>query len=716
MATLVLGIAGGALGSAFGPAGAVLGRAAGALAGYTLDQALFGTRRKVEGPRLSDLGVQASTEGAPIPRIYGRARLSGEIIWATKFEEVSKTETQSGGKGGGPQVTTTEYSYFANFAVALCGGEITRIGRIWADGNPLDQSRFTFRVYSGDETQLEDSLILAKDGEGPAYRGVAYVVFERMPLADFGNRLPQLSFEVFRPVAGIEEHVRAVCVIPGSTEFGYDPLPVARVGGPGVTLAENVHAVRDVSDWTVSIDELQSLCPSLEWVTLVVAWFGDDLRAAHCTVRPKVDSATKVTSGATWSASGLTRASAETVSLVEGRPAYGGSPSDLSVVRAIQAEGARAEGDAGAFHPDGYRGGQRAARSLHGSGGAGAYPWRGRITCDPAPGEVGSPDKTAAASADVASFLGVAEPGDFSVERQRRFVFRAGRVELSAHGASPRASCGACRRRRRVPDRLGAARADDASLRREHLSLRRRAEDARRRRARNCRRRNRDLLRGGLERVFRSSAGRRIGRCLLPSRSAVERRCNRFRRHRSLSPADRLARRARPSGRDERALALQPRLSGRKYPRRRRLRLVLRERRRPRRADPHADRRRRLRQALGVPLQGHRVLVGTSALRPPRRRGSRNADRLGAGGQADPADRTRLPGDRQGCQPAERVLRSEVVGIGGAVLLQRRARRLPAAHLHRRLSALLRYRPPAFQRVEPGVERLRRAHDRPRAI
>ena len=100
-----------------------------------------------------------------------------------------------------------------------------------------------------------------------------------MPLADFGNRIPQLSFEVFRPVPGIEDHVRAVCVIPGSTEFGYDTVPVTRTLGDGVYDAENAHVRRDTSDWTVSIDELQALCPKLEWVTLVVAWFGDDLRA-----------------------------------------------------------------------------------------------------------------------------------------------------------------------------------------------------------------------------------------------------------------------------------------------------------------------------------------------------------------------------------------------------------------------------------------------------
>ena len=430
--------------------------------------------------------------------------------------------------------------------MALCEGPIIRVGRIWADGKPLDQSRFTFRVYRGDETQLEDSLIHAKDGEGPAYRGVAYVVFERMPLAEFGNRLPQLSFELVRPVAGIEEHVRAICVIPGSTEFGYDPLPVARVGGPGVTLAENVHAVRDVSDWTVSIDELQSLCPSLEWVTLVVAWFGDDLRAGHCTVKPKVDSATKVTSGATWSVSGLTRASAETVSLVEGRPAYGGSPNDLSVMRAIA--DLRARGlkvtlapfmlmDIAADNalPDPYTG----------AAGQGPYPWRGRITCDPAPGEPGSPDKTAAVSTEVATFLGAAGAGDFFASGSgvgysgpaewsyRRMVLHyahlaalAGGVDAFLIGSELRG--------------LTTLRSD-ASTYPFVAGLKTLAGDVRGDR----RRRHGDLLCRRLERIFRPPAGRRIGRRLLPPRSAVGGCEYRFRRHRSLSPADRLARRGR---------------------------------------------------------------------------------------------------------------------------------------------------------------------------
>jgi hypothetical protein len=160
MAALVLSVAGGAAGAVFGPAGAIAGRIAGALIGNVIDHSLFAQDRSVQGPRLADLDVMASTEGAPIPRVYGRARLSGQVIWATRLEEVVSTRTEggsAGGKGGfgggsgGGSVTTTTYSYYANFAVGLCEGEIGHVGRVWADGKLLDTSNLNVRVHRGSE-------------------------------------------------------------------------------------------------------------------------------------------------------------------------------------------------------------------------------------------------------------------------------------------------------------------------------------------------------------------------------------------------------------------------------------------------------------------------------------------------------------------------------------------------------------------------------------
>src|SRR5947209_10250175 len=233
MAALVLSVAGAAAGAVFGPAGAIVGRIAGALAGNIIDQKLFGPGdQNVVGPRLADLDVMASTEGAPIPRVYGRARLAGQVIWATQLEEVvSNSTTSSGGKGhlvSGPRTTTTTYSYFGNFAVGLCEGVIGGVGRIWADGKPLDLTAKIIRVHRGTEDQAVDDLILAKEGpnNSPAYRGLAYVVFERLPLADFGNRIPQLSFEIIRPVGQSDRMFRAGPLIPAPTNSAIETSPL----------------------------------------------------------------------------------------------------------------------------------------------------------------------------------------------------------------------------------------------------------------------------------------------------------------------------------------------------------------------------------------------------------------------------------------------------------------------------------------------------------
>jgi len=342
MAALLLSVAGAAAGSAiFGPVGAIAGRLVGALAGNALDRSLFGSSRNIErtheGPRLSDLEVMASSEGAPIPRAYGRVRLSGQVIWATRLEEVVTTRTQTtgggGGKGGGGggaatvTTTTTTYSYFANFAVGLCEGPIGHVTRVWADGKPLDLAGINFRVYSGDEAQTPDPLIVAKEGaaNAPAYRGLAYVVFERLALANFGNRIPQLSFELVRPVARLEQSVRAVTLIPGTTEFGYEPVTVVQILGPGQSAPENRHVDYAASDIEASLDELAAVCPNIERVAIVVAWFGSDLRATQCRLKPGIDNREKSTHGATWSVAGVSRADAYLVSFVDGRPAFGGT-------------------------------------------------------------------------------------------------------------------------------------------------------------------------------------------------------------------------------------------------------------------------------------------------------------------------------------------------------------------------------------------------------
>ena len=431
MATLALAAVGAAVGSSVLPAGvgflgvalsgATIGSQVGALAGAYVDAALFGASgqgRAVEGPRLSDLRVTASTEGSPLPRIYGRARVGGQIIWATDLEEdiVTTTESAGSGKGGsGGDATLTQYRYYANFAVALGEGVVTRIGRIWADDQELDLSRTTFRLYHGTETQDPDSLIAARDSmeNAPAYRGVAYIVFERLPLAQFGNRVPQLSFEVFRSISSAEKDIQGVVMIPGSGEFVYATEPVHQTFDDGVSQSENVHQVIGPTDWQVAVDQLEASLPNAKSVSLIVSWFGTDLRAGNCRLQPGVETRHKSTAPLSWSVAGLSRNSAHLISARDGNAAYGGTPSDQTVIAAIR--DLKSRGLNVTLTPfilmDVAEGNDLA--DPYGGSGQSAYPWRGRITCHP--GQSGTPDKTSAAASQIASFVGTASRTDFSL-------------------------------------------------------------------------------------------------------------------------------------------------------------------------------------------------------------------------------------------------------------------------------------------------------------
>jgi hypothetical protein len=191
MATLVLGAVGTALG---GP----IGGAIGALVGRQIDSVIFGSPN-MRGPRLKELEVTTSSYGAAIPRVYGRMRVPGTMIWSTELEE---HEASSGGGKQSPSLTS--YNYSVSFAVALSSRPISAIGRIWADGKLLRgiegdlKVSGQLRVHMGQADQPVDPLMLAAEGAQrcPAHRGIAYVVFEDLDLSEFYNRIPALTFEV----------------------------------------------------------------------------------------------------------------------------------------------------------------------------------------------------------------------------------------------------------------------------------------------------------------------------------------------------------------------------------------------------------------------------------------------------------------------------------------------------------------------------------------
>lgn len=444
MATILLSAVGAAVGSTatgtiMGLTGAVVGRAVGATIGRIIDQRIMGAGSDpVEVGRIEQFRLTGASEGAPVAQLFGRMRIGGQVIWSTQFQE--RATTTGGGKGAPAQPQTTSYSYSVSLALALCEGEILRVGRVWADGVLLARDEITMRVYRGGADQMPDPLMEAVEGAGmvPAYRGIAYVVIEDMDLAPFGNRVPQLSFEVVRPArpgdgAGLPspgDAIEAVALMPGTGEYALATTPVTYSRGLGATSSANINNAGGVTDLTASLDALREEVPRVGAVSLIASWFGDDLRAGQCSIRPKVEQRTDDGTQMPWTVSGLSRWAADEIAKLDGRPVYGGTPADASVIEAIAA--IRDGGQEVMFYPFllmEILQGNGLPDPWAATGEQPALPWRGRITGDKAAGVPGSTDGSAANAAAADAFFGTARAADFAVSGGQ--VFYTGPAEWS---------------------------------------------------------------------------------------------------------------------------------------------------------------------------------------------------------------------------------------------------------------------------------------------
>lgn len=428
MATIVLAAAGMAVGggiggSVLGLSGSVIGRAAGAALGRAIDGRILGAGSDpVPTGRVDRFRLTGASEGAPVAQVHGRIRIAGQVIWAGPF--IESVTTTGSGKGTSPPGEAA-FTYRVSVAIALCEGEVTRVGRVWADGVEVARDDLNLRLYRGTPGQVPDPCIEAVEGAGnvPAFRGIAYVVMEDLALGRFGNRVPQFSFEVFRPAPArdpekaedVARLLRGVALIPGTGEYSLATEPVYVSEGYGEEYPANINSASGKTDFLTSLEALTEEMPNVESVSLVVSWFGDDLRCGSCTVRPKVEQKEVDGLAMPWAVSGVGRGAAAMVPRVDDKPVYGGTPSDQSIVQAIREM--RGQGLHVVFYPFILME-QLAGNTLPdpwtGAEGQPPFPWRGRITLSAAPGRAGSPDGTAVATAEVDAFFGTAQPADFT--------------------------------------------------------------------------------------------------------------------------------------------------------------------------------------------------------------------------------------------------------------------------------------------------------------
>lgn len=218
--------------------------------------------------------------------------------------------------------------------------------------------------------------------------------------------------------------IRALCMIPAATEWGYAPFQVYRdyaAEGAEFVITENGFSVDFASqkqllqynqaqaqgligspqcDWKSSLDALGVEFYNVTRINLFVTWFGNNLNCGACQLYPAVTQNVSAYYPQDWSVAGISRAEANVVSSYGGAAAYGGTPADAAVTAAIRDLNLR--GLAVTFTPfllldipasnalvDPYT---NAAPQP-------AYPWRGRITAS-----YGT-DKSSSAAIQIAAFV-----------------------------------------------------------------------------------------------------------------------------------------------------------------------------------------------------------------------------------------------------------------------------------------------------------------------
>ena len=363
MASIVLAAAASSAAGSLG-AGTFLAAVAGGVGGYLggfVDRSIFGSKTRInqEGTRLTDLMVQVSTYGKALPIVYGSGRIAGNVIWSRPIKETVTTTTQSsgGGKGGGGgsvETTTTSYTYSISCAVAICEGPIDKIIRAWADSKQLDLTQGNYTLYLGNETQLPDTFMASfhPAGQTPAYRGMAYVVIKDFPLADYGNRIPNFTFEVQRTVklpGELEDKITDISIIPGAGEYVYDTVVQEKTSGQqdvagnfvqgGKVTKLNQNNLSAKADVLVAIDDLKTTLKNIEWVSVIINWFADSKNPAVAVIKPAIEyngQGAKV-SPDEWAVGSFTRTNAHQVlTFPDGTPTYGGTPTDKSILRLCQ--------------------------------------------------------------------------------------------------------------------------------------------------------------------------------------------------------------------------------------------------------------------------------------------------------------------------------------------------------------------------------------------
>ena len=145
----------------------------------------------------SGVDIQSSCYGGVVPVIYGRARLTGNLLWYGDFQAIPvQSSSGNGGKGGDSNHGSTSYDYKASFIFALGEGSLVDVQNVWASKTKTLFAKSNLAFATGDLGQAPWGYLTTKfPDQALSYAGTGYLYAMAYDLGQ-SAQMPNLSYEV----------------------------------------------------------------------------------------------------------------------------------------------------------------------------------------------------------------------------------------------------------------------------------------------------------------------------------------------------------------------------------------------------------------------------------------------------------------------------------------------------------------------------------------
>jgi hypothetical protein len=163
---------------------------------------LLGKKKNVK-PDFTGLQLQTAVATLPIPILWGKQKMTGNLIWYNGFTAYKGHQGKGGGKShllGGNSDAETDYR--ADLILALCEGPVLGVGFTWQNQSLYNYQLLNMLLFGGDQEQVQWSWTeIFYPPQALTYSGTAYMAapwYQMGTTPEIGN----LSFEVVGNLSG----------------------------------------------------------------------------------------------------------------------------------------------------------------------------------------------------------------------------------------------------------------------------------------------------------------------------------------------------------------------------------------------------------------------------------------------------------------------------------------------------------------------------------